>query len=147
VHEILKLKGNDNDELTHRLSHLFAQIGELKVSTMYEKEILALGDHCVLPLTRFIQSEGSKRDRAKRVRAAEILVKIAQPWSVRDLIELLGDSDGDVRFYAAKALERLTDGLTHELLPQDWREAPADRRAELLQQWRAWWAENKDYYP
>jgi len=31
VHEILKLKGNDNDELTNRLNHLFAQIGELKV--------------------------------------------------------------------------------------------------------------------
>jgi len=58
---------------------------------MYEKEILALGDHCVPapdplhPIGRF------ETRRAKRVRAAEILVKIAQPWSVRDLIDLLGD--------------------------------------------------------
>jgi ferric-dicitrate binding protein FerR (iron transport regulator) len=147
VHEILMLKGHDNAELAKRMDEMLAQIGNVKMRFMVEKEILQLGDHCVLPLTRFIQSEGSKQDRQKRANAARILAKIARPWSVEDLIGLLADSDREVRFHAANALERLTDGQTHGLTPDQWRDAASDKRAAALQQWRAWWGEHKELFP
>ena len=77
VHEILVLKGRDNPELGRRIDDLLAQIGETKVDYFYEQEVKALGDHCALPLTRYIQSDRSHRDEKKRVRAAQILSDIA----------------------------------------------------------------------
>jgi ferric-dicitrate binding protein FerR (iron transport regulator) len=147
VHEILMLKGHDNAELAKRMDDMLAQIGNAKMSFMVEKEILQLGDHCVLPLTRFIQSAESKQDRQKRANAARILAKIARPWSVEDLIGLLDDHDREVRFHAAKALERLTDGQTHGLTPESWRDAAADNRAAAVQRWHAWWQENRERLP
>lgn len=147
VHEILVLKGHDNEELAKRMDDMLAQIGNAKMSFMYEKEILQLGDHCVLPLTRFIQSEQSKGDKEKRANAARILAKIARPWSVEDLIKLLADDDREVRFHAAKALERLTDGQTQGLSADEWRDATVDARAAALERWRVWWGDNKDQFP
>jgi hypothetical protein len=129
------------------MNDLLAQIGEGKVTYMHEKEILELGDHCVLPLARFIQSERSRNDPYKRINAARILAKIAQPWSVPDLIELLRDRDAEVRYYAAKALERLTDGVTHGVTPEKWRDSPAQRRELALAAWQKWWQRNKANYP
>jgi ferric-dicitrate binding protein FerR (iron transport regulator) len=147
VNEILVLKGHDNAELARRMDEMLAQIGNAKMSFMYEKEILQLGDHCVLPLTRFIQSEDSKKDRQKRANAARILAKIARPWSVEDLIGLLADDDREVRFYAAKALERLTDGQTQGLAPDQWRDAAAGKRTAAAERWRVWWQDNKSQFP
>lgn len=147
IHEILVLKGHDNEELAKRMDDMLAQIGNAKMSFMYEKEILQLGDHCVLPLTRFIQSEQSKGDKQKRANAARILAKIARPWSVEDLIKLLADDDREVRFHAAKALERLTDGQTQGLSAEEWRDAAADARTATLERWRVWWGDNKDQFP
>jgi HEAT repeats len=141
------LKGHDNEELAHRMDDMLAQIGNAKMSFMYEKEILQLGDHCVLPLTRFIQSEGSKSDQKKRANAARILAKIARPWSVEDLIGLVGDDDREVRYYAAKALERLTDGQTQGLTPEQWRDANIGQRRQPLERWRTWWQQNREQFP
>jgi hypothetical protein len=147
VYEILKMKGPENPELAEVMNDLFAQIGEGKMQYMAEKEILQLGDHCVLPLTRFIQSERSRDDQARRVGAARILAKIAQPWSVPDLIDLLGDREGHVRYHAAKALERLTDGVTHGVSADQWRDWPADQREPVMQRWRTWWEQNQEQFP
>jgi hypothetical protein len=147
VHEILKLKGHDNPELVKRMDDLFAQIGEGKMTHLGEKEILDLGDHCVLPLTRFIQSDRSRRNKEQRVAAARILAKIAQPWSVPDLIELLADDDEGVRYHAATALERLTEGETQGITPQEWAKAAAARRGGAIQKWQEWWEKNKVQYP
>jgi hypothetical protein len=147
VHEILVLKGHDDKELAKRMDDMLAQIGNAKMSFMYEKEILQLGDHCVLPLTRFIQSEQSKGDKRKRANAARILDKIAQPWSVGDLIQLLADDDVEVRFHVAKALERLTDGQTQGLSAENWRGADEGSRSAALERWRAWWGDNKTQFP
>ena len=147
IHEILVLKGHDNEELAKRMDDMLAQIGNAKMSFMYEKEILQLGDHCVLPLTRFIQSEQSKEDKRKRANAARILAKIARPWSVEDLIKLLADDDREVRFHAAKALERLTDGQTQGLSADQWRDVTDETQSAALERWRVWWGENKDQFP
>src|SRR5262249_2584102 len=140
VNEILVLKGRNNPELAKRVDDLFAQIGASKTSYMSEEEIRALGDHCVLPLTRFIQSDRSRApgEKHRRVEAARILADLAQPWSIPDLIDLLDDEDKDVRYFAAKGLERLTrEG--HGRQPADWRDQPRPALAGTLQEWRNWW--------
>ena len=63
-----------------------------------------------------------------------------------DLIELLGDTDGQVRYSAASALKRLTkQTLGHE--PKEWREkSPADLK-DARAAWRTWWLKNKQRFP
>jgi ferric-dicitrate binding protein FerR (iron transport regulator) len=142
VTEILRLKGHGNPELTRRIDDLFAQIGETKTSHLAEDEIRLLGDHCVLPLTRYLQSERSRGEKARRQTAARILADMAQPWSIKDLIGLLRDDDGEVRAQAATALRRLT-GQTQEFGPAQWRTAPAAERQNALDRWQTWWEQNQ----
>jgi len=110
---------------------------------MYEDEIKALGDHCVLPLTRYVQSSLSANDIRKRHQAARILTEMAQPWSIPYMIELLKDNDGEVRFYSARALQRLV-GHGMGRTPEEWR---AQLRTNTLNEWTQWWANNKERYP
>jgi ferric-dicitrate binding protein FerR (iron transport regulator) len=148
VNEILVLKGRNNPELAKRVDDLFAQIGASKTSYMSEEEIRALGDHCVLPLTRYIQSDRSRApgEQHRRVEAARILADLAQPWSIPDLIEMLADDDKDVRYFAAKGLERLTrEARDHD--PSLWRDKPRADLEDKIQEWRNWWQKNKDRYP
>jgi hypothetical protein len=146
VHEILILKGRDNQELAKRLDDILAQIGQGKAEFMAESEIRSLGDHCVLPMTRYIQSERSRSDKQKRQMAARILSDLAQPWSIPDLIKLLADDDKEVRYQAAKALRRLTS-LTFGRSPEDWRDRPQKNNEEAHRKWQSWWQENKGRYP
>jgi hypothetical protein len=149
VHEILVLKGRDNPELEKRVRDLLAQIVIEKAPYLTEEEIRGLGDHCVVPLTRFILSEQPQTPdlKARRVQAARILADLAQTWSIPDLMQMLGDSDGDVRFNAARGLKRLTmheEGNSLEV----WREQPPDKEklAGLQVGWQGWWDRNKDRY-
>jgi ferric-dicitrate binding protein FerR (iron transport regulator) len=146
THEILKLKGRDNKELARRVDDILAQIGASKTEFLPENMIRELGDHCVLPLTRFIQSDRSQADPHRRHKAARLLSELAQPWSVPDLIKLLADKDGIVRYHAAQALERLTRE-TFGCKPEDWRKQPWVELEGSYKKWNAWWQENKDRYP
>ncbi|MDB5293055.1 MAG: hypothetical protein JWL69_4296 [Phycisphaerales bacterium] len=146
VNEILVLKGRDSAELERRVDDLAAQIGELKESFLYEQEIRSLGDHCVVPLTRFIQSDRSKGKDEKRRAAARIVSDVAQPWCIPYLIELLSDRDGDVRGPAAAGLQRLT-GLSQELSVEEWQTAPPFRCQRGAQVWQQWWEKHKDRFP
>jgi ferric-dicitrate binding protein FerR (iron transport regulator) len=144
VHEILVLKGRDNPELQKRVDDLLAQLGDTKMAYLTEPEIRSLGDHCVLPLTRFIQSDQSQKPELKRRRqeAARILADLAQPWSIPDLIQMLSDSDGKVRFFAASGLQRLTTE-TMGCNPEEWRDQPKPKTQE---DWLEWWRRNKDRF-
>jgi ferric-dicitrate binding protein FerR (iron transport regulator) len=144
VHEILVLKGRDNPELEKRVDDLMAQIGDTKMAALTEPEIRSLGDHCVLPLTRFIQSDRSRKPGLQRRReeAARILTDLAPPWSIPDLIQMLSDSDGAVRFYAARGLQRLTTE-TQGCNPEEWRD---QRKPKTQKDWLVWWQENKDRF-
>jgi len=142
VTEILRLKGHGNPELTRRIDDLFAQIGQVKTLHMPEEEIRLLGDHCVLPLTRYLQSDRSIGERYKRQIAARILADLAQPWSIKDLIGLLNDDDGEIRMQAAAALRRLT-AQTQGLEPPQWRNASASSLRQARDRWQKWWAENQ----
>jgi ferric-dicitrate binding protein FerR (iron transport regulator) len=142
VTEILRLKGHGNPELTRRIDDLFAQIGQTKTDHLAEDEIRLLGDHCVLPLTRYLQSERSRGEPYKRQVAARILADFAQPWSIKDLIGLLTDDNAEVRVQAATALRRLT-GQTQDLDPGRWRVALPESRRQALERWQTWWEQNQ----
>jgi hypothetical protein len=146
VLELLVLKRRDDKELTHRLNDILAQVGNEKASSFTDEEIRSLGYRCVLPLTRFLESERSQGQQFKRLRAARLIADLAQPWDIPDLIDLLADDDGNVRFYAARGLMRLVPD-EEPLTPERWRDAPAAERKEALQAWRDWWEKNKGRYP
>jgi hypothetical protein len=146
VNEILVMKGRDDPELAKRVDDLFAQIGQQKMSFMYEEEIRALGDHCVIPLVRYIESDRSKGDAPKRVEAAKIVSDVAPPWAIGELIGLLSDKDGEVRYYAAVALRRLT-GRDMERTPEQWKTDPWYACASSAETWKKWWDKNRERFP
>jgi FecR protein/Putative zinc-finger len=151
VRDFILLKGRNNPEVHSRvmrdLNDILAQLGAAKMAYADESEIRSLGDHCVMPLTRYLQSERSKAepDRRKRHTAARILADLAQPWSVGELVDLLGDTDGEVRFQAARGLKRLTGAAFGEL--EDWRNKSAPELKPRLEDWQNWWQKNKNRYP
>ncbi len=120
-------------------------MGAAKGEFMDEHDIRALGDHCVLPLTRYIQSDRSQRDANKRRMAARIVADLAQPWSIGDLIQLLQDKDPEVRYQAALGLKRLTK-QTFDREPAAWRQ-PWSSCAATYKEWQDWWQQNKQHYP
>jgi len=151
--ELYRLRGPTDKESTRRirskLDELLAELGRLKGDLDFpEGQVRSLGSHAVLPLTRYLQSERYKtlQERPKRERVAKLLAEMAEPWSIADLIELLGDGDKQVRFYAAAALKRLTkETLGHE--PTEWRDRDLSALKKAREEWREWWAKNKDRFP
>ncbi len=146
TNEILTLKGRDNEELAKRVDDLLAQIGQAKADFFNEQQIRSLGDHCVLPLTRFIQSERSQANQRKRQMAAKIVADLAEGRSIPDLIRLLADRDRQVRYQAARGLRRLT-GETLGREPEAWRDQSWQSSQQTRNQWADWWQENKHRYP
>lgn len=149
VDEILVMKGRDNAELAKRIDDIFAQLGHDKMWYMNAQEVRRLGDHCVVPLARYIGSERSQRtedDRMKRKEAARIVADVSTTASIPELINLLADHDGDVRYAAARALQRLTGG-TQGLRPEQWRDQSPLACAPAVGQWHTWWEQNKGRFP
>jgi hypothetical protein len=149
VDEILVMKGRDNAELAKRIDDIFAQLGHDKMWYMNAQEVRRLGDHCVVPLTRYIQSDRSQKtegDRMKRKEAARIVSDVATTASIPELINLLADNDGDVRYAASRALQRLT-GQTYGLRPEQWRDQSLLTCAPAVEQWHGWWEKNKGLFP
>lgn len=146
VNEILVLKGRDNPELNRRINDVMASIGETKMGFLAEEEIRTLGDHCVVPLCRYLQSDRSQQQGARREIAARIIADLAQPRSIGDLIDLLSDTNPHVRSSMARGLARLTNremGLPAE----QWEIADVQRRQEVQKQWKDWWKTNQSKYP
>jgi ferric-dicitrate binding protein FerR (iron transport regulator) len=146
TNELQKLKKHNDPELVRRTNDILAQIGETKAGFFSEEAIRSLGIKCVLPLTRFIQSDRSRNEQKNRHIAARILADYAQPWSIPDLIKLLADKDGEVRAQAAKALTNLTN-QDFGRKPEEWKTRPWDDLAGAYQKWKTWWLENKQNYP
>lgn len=146
LNEILVLKGRDNPELVHRIDDLLAQIGATKIDFMYEDEIRGLGDHCVIPLVRYLESDRSNGQEAKRATAAKIVSDVAPPWAIPELLHLLNDSNGDVRASAATALQRLT-GQTLGRSPQAWHDDSPLLCEPTEQAWQQWWQNNREKFP
>jgi ferric-dicitrate binding protein FerR (iron transport regulator) len=146
VNEILVMKGRDDAELNRRIDELFADIGRSKMAYMYEDEIRALGDHCVVPLTRYISADTPGDEDYRRRTAARIVADVAQPWSAGELIRLLKDRDGEVRYHAARALQRVAPGVDSRT-PEQWRDQSLMVCAPSSERWEKWWTENRKRFP
>ena len=103
-------------------------------------------DHCVVPLTRYIESDLSKDKDRNRHNAARIVADVATTSSIPELINLLADRDGEVRYHAARALQRLT-GNASLSRPQQWRDQSLLQCTPMIDQVHAWWDKNKSRYP
>jgi ferric-dicitrate binding protein FerR (iron transport regulator) len=150
VHELLVLKGRDNPELAKRVNAMLAELGQTKLDFLNDAEIRSLGDRCVLPLIRFVESPESAQRSADRRHAMQILADLAQPWAIPELINLLADSDKEVRYQAAKSLQRLAgqnDDVPHALPPSEWRDRPVSACTTERQRWECWWKANEHRYP
>jgi len=146
VNEILVLKGRDNPELNRRINDVMASIGETKMGFLAEEEIRTLGDHCVVPLCRYLQSARSHEQGARREMAARIIADLAQPRSIGDLIELLSDTNPQVRSSMARGLARLTK-QDMGLSSQQWQTADGQKRQQVQKLWKEWWKTNQSRYP
>lgn len=132
VNELLALKGGEDEEFQKRVNGMLALIGESKMAYLDESEIRSLGDHCAVPLTRYIESSESATNLARRRNAARILSDVASKESVADLAALLSDPDPEVRVQMARGLERLT-GTSLGYGEEQWR---ATANAQGVQAWR-----------
>ncbi|MFT3879963.1 MAG: FecR domain-containing protein [Gemmatales bacterium] len=146
VNEILVLKGRDNPELNRRINDVMASIGETKMSFLAEEEIRTLGDHCVVPLCRYLQTARSHQQGTRREMAARIIADLAQPRSIGDLIDLLSDTNPQVRSSMARGLARLTK-QDMGLSSQQWQTADEQKRQQVQKQWKEWWKTNQSRYP
>ncbi len=141
VHEILRLKGHDSEELERRVNEMLAMLGRTKMEELYEYEIRAMGERCVLPLLRFIQSPQSRSDPKRRRDAARILADIAGPSVVPDFVRLLSDSDGEVRVHIARGLRRLT-GESLQMDDNYWKRDPGWTNG--CDRWENWLDRHRD---
>lgn len=146
INELLAMKGPDDPEFTARMNDILAQLGQTKLNHLYEEEIRRLGDHCVLPLVRFLESSRSSGDESKRLQAASIVADVAQPRSIPLLIELLADGNPQVRYHAARGLERLTT-RDQGRPAAEWRTDNWASCAPTYQAWQEWWQANRGRYP
>jgi ferric-dicitrate binding protein FerR (iron transport regulator) len=145
VHELLLQKSEQDPELAARVESLWAQVGRAKMTHLCETEIRSLGDHCVRPLTSYLGSPDSKTEQYRRRTAARIIADCAQPRSIPRLIELLSDSDGEVRYYAAQGLERLT-GKNFGRQPEDWKGSWTSCESTHAA-WQSWLFKSQDRFP
>ncbi len=143
---LLVMKGSESEELTKRTNDLLARLGEAKLSYLYEEEIRRLGEFGVTPLMRYVQADVTNPNDSKRAKAAQLIGDLAGVGSIPDLIELLSNPNANVRFQAARALQRLT-GHDQGLPPGDWQKQSWDVSEPVARQWRQWWEQHRERYP
>ena len=163
--DLLMLKGRDDPERMARVNELLsrakleaaaAPAGSTPAGSMppaaapsapgpVEQLIRSQGDRWTDSLACHVRSPDSLADRATRVAAARLLADLAPPSAIPDLIALLPDRDGEVRFFAAKALHRLT-GQNLGRTPEQCATDPADEAEQTHKQWQAWWEQNQARY-
>jgi len=145
VNGMLAGRASETPEFRQRIQGLLARIGTAKLSVLYEDEIRRLGDGGVPPLVAYLRSTESAPQEAKRVIAARIVADVAQPRRIGDLVVLLKDQSPEVRYHAARGLERLT-GRDQGLAAEAWKADSAAEREAALQKWHDWWTANSDKY-
>jgi len=149
---LLIRKSHSDPDLKLRVESLLNKIGESNltrednsvVSLQYERQLRNLGEHCVMPLTEYVQSAESHQTPLRRRRAMALVSDMSPTWNVSRLIELVDDDDDQVKTLAAQALRRLTgesDGqLTHE-----WSEQPTALDG-ARDTWQDWWNSNRERF-
>jgi hypothetical protein len=128
------------------VKRLLANVGAAKLSLLYEDELRRLGDPGVPPLLAYLASTREAPETAQRVTAARIVADVAETRWIADLIGLLTDGNAQVRFHAARGLERLT-GRDQGLTAQAWQTETWAGCESAHDKWLAWWTANRDRYP
>jgi HEAT repeat protein len=146
VNSVLALRGSEHPELVERVNRLLANVGNAKLSMLYEDELRRLGDDGVAPLLAYLASTAKSPGEKRRATAANIVADVAQARWIPDLIELLTDANADVRYHAARGLERLT-ARDQGCNPDTWKTEPWRTCQPAHEKWREWWAANRDRYP
>lgn len=145
IHPLLAKKGHGDPELNERVDELLARIGHSKMSMLYEREIRSLGEYCVLPLIRYVQSPISQNDPGRRASAMAIIADLAPSVLLGELLPLLQDGSPEVRYQTARVLFRLT-GETQGVRPEDWRRPLTDDNP-AIELWARWWDRNRNRFP
>ncbi len=146
VNSVLAMRRSDDPELVERVNQLLAQVGAAKLSLLYEDELRRLGDAGVPPLLAYLAATRETPNVARRATAARIVADVAESRWIADMIGLLADANADVRYHAARGLERLT-GRDQGREPQAWQSESWSACAGTYQKWCAWWRANRDSYP
>ena len=136
INDLLVEKGESNPELDHRVNRLLADIGRAKMKNLYESELRSLGPSCAKPIGQFIIScPDSPGETWRRQNAARILADVAGKRAIPELLQLLNDSNGEVRFHAARCLIRLT-GQRFGKNAQAWRTMQPKDRESIIKKWK-----------
>lgn len=148
LNDLLLLKGGNDPEVTARVTELLKRIDQENPSTQptagvvapgpVEQIVRSQGERWSNPLACHVRSPESLDDPSARVTAARLLADLAPPSAIADLIGLLSDRDGKVRFYAATALHRLT-GQTLGRTPAECSTDSPATAAQTQRAWQAWW--------
>jgi hypothetical protein len=146
INSVLALRGSEYPELSERVNRLLASVGAAKLSLLYEDELRRLGDGGVPPLLAYLASTRDTPDVTQRATAARIVADVAESRWIPDVIALLTDASANVRFQAARGLERMT-GRDQGSQPAAWQSGPWSACQEPYQKWVEWWAANRDRYP
>lgn len=137
--------GLSQDELRRRVQDLLVHIEQTPAQQLQEEEIRSLGDYSIQPLKKYLQSKHSQEDFDKHSVVARILSEISPPCAIPDLIQFLSDEDGNVRYYAAQGLARLTS-CNNGCAPEKWREQPFLACENSYKQWQDWWKNSQSGY-
>lgn len=132
VNELLAFEPDREQEFQQRVDALLAMLGRTKMAHLYEWEIRSLGDHCALPLLRYVESPDLFVEPHQRQDAARILADVATRQHLPGLLALLDDPDPEVRVCAARGVARLTGRFPDES-PESFR---ATDHAERARAWR-----------
>jgi hypothetical protein len=146
VNSVLALRGSEHPELVERVNQLLVNVGSAKLSLLYEDELRRLGDAGVPPLVAYLNATREKSVAAERTTAARIVADVAESRWIGDLIALLTDTNADVRFHAARGLERLT-GRNQGCPPATWKTGSWFTCESPHKLWLDWWAANRNRYP
>jgi hypothetical protein len=94
---------------------------------------------------KLLVRESLRSDRRAQVSRKSACRRPQSRW-IADLIALLADKNADVRFHAARGLERLT-GRDQGCEGHSWQAASWATCEGPYQKWFDWWAANRDRYP
>ncbi len=145
INGMLANRSAGQQEFRQRVQGLLAQIGTAKLSLLYEDELRRLGDGGAPPLVAYLESTQDAPQEAKRIVAARIVADVSQPRRIGDLVALLEDQSPEVRYHAARGLQRLT-GRDQGLTAEAWKGDAAAEREAAYQKWQEWWTANRDKY-
>lgn len=145
VNSLLALRSSEHPELVERVNQLLANVGAAKLSLMYEDELRRLGDDGAPPLLAYLKATRATPEIPQRSAAARIVADVAAARWIGELIDLLTDTNAEVRAQAARGLARLT-GRDQGYDMAAWQTQSAESCESGQRKWVEWWSANRERY-